>query len=172
MRPSDEPLISAERIRVRVSELGEELSRDYAGKNPLFVGVLKGAIHFTSDLTRAMSIPLEIDFVSARSYVGMESSGTVEIGRRTDVDVAGRHVILVEDILDTGRTAVRLIKFLREQAPASLEICTLLDKPSRREEEVYGKYVGFEIEDRFVIGYGLDYEQQHRELDAVYVMES
>jgi len=171
MRPSDEPLIRAEQIQARVQELAAVLSRDYAGKDPLFIGVLKGAVHFTSDLTRAMTIPLEIDFVWARSYVGMESSGHVDIERRTDVDVAGRHVVLVEDILDTGRTAVRLAETLREQEPASLEICTLLDKPSRRVEAIHARYVGFEIEDRFVIGYGLDFDQNYRELDAVYVME-
>ena len=171
MRLSPEPLFSEAAIQTRVAELAAEIAVDHAGETPLLVGVLKGAIHFLSDLHRAMPVPAEIDFISARSYIGMESSGTVDVRRVTDLDVAGRRVVLVEDILDTGRTAARLLAHLGAQQPASLKICTLLDKPERREVSVHADYSGFEIPDRFVVGYGLDHDQRYRELRAIHTLD-
>lgn len=160
-------LITADRIRRRTAELGQEISRDYAGKRPVLVGVLNGALIFMADLMREIDLPLEAYMMAASSYDGSESTGTVEIIKPLDADIAGRDVILVEDIVDTGITLDCLLESLQSEQPASLEVCTLLDKKSRRVVEAPIRYVGFEIPDEFVVGYGLDYNQQYRNLPHV-----
>ncbi len=171
MRVSECPLIPAASIAARVSALGMKLGGDYDGRRPLLLGVLKGASLFLADLARAMPIDLELDFVHARSYAGDRSTGSVALSRAEDMAVRGRDVIVVEDIIDTGRTAGALLERLRELGPASLALCALLDKPSRRVVEIEPDYTGFSIEDHFVVGYGLDYDGLHRNLPAIHVME-
>ncbi len=171
MRVSEQPLITAGAIAARVVELGRELAAEYGGRRPLLLGVLKGASLFFADLARALPIELEIDFVQARSYKGTRSTGSVALSRAEDIEVTGRHVIVVEDIVDTGHTAAVLLARLRALSPASLTLCTLLDKPSRRETDVHPDRTGFTIENHFVVGYGLDYEGLYRNLPAVHVME-
>ncbi|MCP4645458.1 MAG: hypoxanthine phosphoribosyltransferase [bacterium] len=171
MRISDTPLIAADVIRARISELARELSAAH-GKSPVvFVVVLKGAIVFASDLARAMPGSITLEFVRARSYVGTESTGHVDITDLMDEPVTGKHVVLVEDILDTGRTTSAIMDHLRAQKPARLGLCVLLDKPSRRVVPMTADHAGFTIEDRFVVGYGLDYEEEYRHLPAVHVLE-
>lgn len=172
MRLSEAPLLTAEAIRERVAELGAALTRDYAAKELVMVGVLRGAAIFLADLARATRLEVVLDFARARSYAGARSLGEVEILQLPETELEGRHVLLVEDILDTGKTCAALLDRLRAGNPASLKICTLLDKPSRRETSLVPDYCGFEIEDHFVVGYGLDYNQQFRHLPAVYVLQS
>lgn len=171
MRPSEAPLFQAEAIARRVAELAGEINRDFKDRDTLLLPVLKGGIHFASDLMRQLDIPLRVDFIRARSYRGTESGGSVEFLVLPTETIEGRHVLLLEDIVDTGRTTHALLERLRAGAPASLSLCTLLDKPARRICEVHPHYVGFEIEDRFVVGYGMDYEERYRELPAIYVLE-
>jgi hypoxanthine phosphoribosyltransferase len=167
-------LLSEDQIRARVKELGEQISRDYAGQPLLLVGILKGAVVFLSDLIRHIDCPLDYDFVAISSY-GTEtrSSGVVRLLKDLDAGVEGRHVIIVEDIVDTGWT-LRL-SYLREnilaRKAASVKVCALLDKPSRREVDVGVDYCGFVIEDHFVVGYGLDYNGKYRNLPYVAIME-
>lgn len=166
-----EILVSAEAIQVRVRDLGAEISRDYAGKEPLLVGVLRGATFFLADLARALTIPCAIDFMAVSSYgPGTESTGVVRILKDLDEPIAGRHVLVVEDIVDTGRTLGYLLSLLRRREPASLEVCALLDKAPRRIQHHTIAYCGFQIPDRFVVGYGLDYQQRHRTLPYVAVL--
>ncbi|MBI1320632.1 MAG: hypoxanthine phosphoribosyltransferase [Candidatus Hydrogenedens sp.] len=172
MRLSEHPLITREAIAVRVAELARQLDADFAGTEPVLVGVLKGALHFTSDLARAMQIDSQIEFLSAQSYVDTESSGSVTLREDGLPDLSGRAVILVEDILDTGRTAARLLEAVQAHGPATLRICTLLDKPARRGLPIEPDYTGFTIDDHFVVGYGLDYNQRYRGLPAVYTLEA
>ena len=160
-------LIDADRIRQRVAELGGEIARDYAGRRLVLVGVLNGAVVFLADLMREIDLPLEMYMMAASSYEGTESTGSVEITKTLDADISGRDVILVEDIVDTGITLQRLLTDLQAEAPASLEVCALLSKPSRRVVEAQAKYIGFDIPDEFVIGYGLDYNQQYRNLPYI-----
>ncbi len=163
------PLISEEKVRQRVRELAQAISRDYAGRDPLLVCVLNGAFLFFADLVRAMEIEHTQDFLRPASYGnGMESSGTVVLRKDLESDICGRHVILVEDIVDTGRTLDHLKRMLLERAPASLAIASLLYKPSQAVIEHALEYVGFEIPPAFVIGYGLDYGQRARHLPAIY----
>jgi hypoxanthine phosphoribosyltransferase len=171
MRVSEQPLISAAAIAARVEELGRKMTADYENKCPLLLAVLKGASLFVADLARALPLELELDFVQARSYAGTRSTGSVSLSRAEDLEVAGRHVVVVEDIVDTGRTAAALLERIRQLSPASLALCALLDKPSRRVVDVHPDYTGFAIEDHFVVGYGLDYDGLHRNLPAVHVME-
>lgn len=170
MKLSPEPLISSTTIQARVGELAEEIARDYAGRVPVFVGVLKGALHLTSDLARRMPAPIGIEFVRASSYSGTESRGEVDLHPAILECLTGRELVVIEDIIDTGRTCATLLQHLRTFAPASIRLCTLLDKPSRRVIEVPIDYVGFTIDDHFVVGYGLDYEEQYRELSAIHVL--
>jgi hypoxanthine phosphoribosyltransferase len=164
-----EVLISAEKIQERIGALGRQLARDYHGKNPLLVALLKGAWVFLADLTRAMAIPLEVDFMSVSSYGdGMEST-EVRILKDLDSHVVGRHVIIVEDIIDTGFTLAKIKEIFSGRGVASLKVCSFLDKPSRRKVDVKGEYIGFEVEDKFVVGYGLDYAQRFRALPFVAV---
>lgn len=165
-------LISAEQIATRVTELGRQISTDYYGQEPLLVGVLRGVAVFMGDLVRAVTIPMDLDFIAISSYGNStRSSGVVRILKDLDESVTGRHVLVIEDIIDTGLTLSYLMRTLLERRPASLEICTLLDKPARRLVDVPVKYSGFTIEDKFVVGYGLDYAQKYRNLPFIGVLK-
>ena len=168
-----EVLFEAAVLAGRIRELGAEVSRDYAGRDLLLVCVLKGAIFFLADLMRAIELPLELDFMAISSYgAATDSSGVVRILKDLDGSIAGRHVLIVEDIVDSGLTLSYLARTLEARRPASLEICALFTKPSRRRMEVPVRYVGFEIPDRFVIGYGLDYAERYRNLPYLGVLDS
>lgn len=163
-----EVLVEAEVLRRRVAELGEEISRDYAGRSLLLIGVLKGAVFFLSDLMRFIDIPVEVDFMAVASYgSATDSSGVVRILKDLDVVIAGRDVLIVEDIVDSGLTLQYLLRNLGSRDPSSLEVCALLTKPERRKVDLPTRYVGFEIPDRFVVGYGLDYAERYRNLPYV-----
>jgi hypoxanthine phosphoribosyltransferase len=158
-------LISRERIERRVRELGQEISRDYRGRVPVLVGILKGSVIFLSDLVRALDLEVEVDFISVSSYgQGTISSGTVRLLKDLDLDVSGRDVLLVEDIVDSGLSLEYICNNLRSRRPASLEIAALLDKRERRTRPVEVRYIGFTVPDRFVVGYGLDYREKYRNL--------
>lgn len=163
-----EVLVSAEALQARVRELGEAISRDYAGRRLLLVGVLKGAVFFLSDLMRFIDIPVEVDFMAVASYgSATDSSGVVRILKDLDAAIEDRDVLIVEDIVDSGLTLQYLLRNLGSRNPRTLEVCALLTKPARRKVELQAKYVGFEIPDRFVVGYGLDYAERHRNLPFV-----
>jgi hypoxanthine phosphoribosyltransferase len=166
-------LIPEVRIRDRVSELGRQLSSDYSSGRPtVLVGVMRGALYFLADLSRTVTVPIEIDFLSVSSYSGTKSSGKVALSHDTSLDLTGKDVVLVEDIVDTGRTVSALIRHLALKNPRSLKICALLDKPSRRQVSVPIHYLGFRIADRFVVGYGLDFDQSYRNLPYIGVLPS
>jgi hypoxanthine phosphoribosyltransferase len=166
-------LIDEETLQSRIAELGEEISADYAGRDLLLLGVLKGAVFFMSDLMRRLTVPCEIDFMAISSYgAATDSSGVVRILKDLDINIEGRHVLVVEDIIDSGLTLSYLMRNLEARNPASLEICALLTKPARREIEVDVRYVGFEIPNRFVIGYGLDFAERYRNLRYVGVLHA
>jgi hypoxanthine phosphoribosyltransferase len=168
-----EVLIDEAALRRRIEELGEEISADYEGRDVLLVGVLKGAVFFMADLMRQLSLPCEIDFMAISSYgEGTDSSGVVRILKDLDSNITGRHVLVVEDIIDTGLTLSYLMRNLGAREPASLEVCSLLVKHGRRETDVPVKYVGFEIPNRFVVGYGLDFAERFRNLPHVAVLEA
>jgi hypoxanthine phosphoribosyltransferase len=168
-----EVLIDADALRARIEELGEEISREYEGRELLLIGVLKGAVFFMADLMRRVAVPCEIDFMAISSYGGQtDSSGVVRILKDLDMNIKGRHVLVVEDIIDSGLTLSYLMRNLRSREPLSLEICALMTKPSRREIDVPVRYVGFEIPNRFVIGYGLDYGERYRNLPYVGVLNA
>jgi len=161
-------LVPAEDLERRVRELGAEISRDYTGKDLLLIGVLKGAVFFLSDLMRALDVPVEVDFMAVASYgSATKSSGVVRILKDLDASIEGRDVLIVEDIIDSGLTLQYLLRNLQARNPRSLEVCALLTKPERRRVDLPTKYVGFEIADRFAIGYGLDHGQRYRNLDYV-----
>lgn len=161
-------LISTERLQARVAEIADEVSRDYAGRELLVIGVLKGAVFFIADLVRRLSIPCELDFMAVASYgSSTHSSGVVRILKDLDVPIAGRHVLLVEDVIDSGLTLSYLMKNLASREPASLEICSLLTKPAHRRVGIPTRYVGFDLPDVYVIGYGLDHAQRHRNLPYI-----
>jgi hypoxanthine phosphoribosyltransferase len=167
-----EVLVSAEDLRRRVAELAEAITRDYAGRSLLLVGVLKGAMFFLSDLMRLIEIPVEVDFMAVASYgSATDSSGVVRILKDLDVVIEGRDVLIVEDIVDSGLTLQYLLRNLGSREPRTLEVCALLIKPQRRKVDLPTRYVGFEIPDRFVIGYGLDYAERHRNLPFVAALE-
>ena len=166
-----EILIESDALQARISELGQEISKEYEGRDLLLVGVLKGAVFFMADLMRELTVPCEIDFMAISSYgAATDSSGVVRILKDLDVNIAGRHVLVVEDIIDSGLTLSYLMRSLRARKPASLEICALLTKPDRREIEVPVRFVGFEIPNKFVIGYGLDFAERYRNLPYVAVL--
>jgi hypoxanthine phosphoribosyltransferase len=166
-----EVLLTEDQIQARVSELGSQLNADYAGLEPVLISVLKGSIVFLADLVRGMELPLSIDIMEVSSYgAATETSGQVRILKDLSNPIEGRHVIVVEDIIDTGLTLNYLLRYLREKGPASLRICCLLDKPARRLTEIPIDYVGFTIPDRFVVGYGLDYGERYRNLPYVGVL--
>lgn len=163
-----EILITAEQIATRVRQLGKEISADYEGKTVHLICVLKGAYTFLADLARAMEVPVTLDFLAVSSYgKGQTSSGEVQLTKDLDVSLQGRDVIVVEDIADTGLTLNYLLTMLRSRQPASLKVAALLSKPTRREIDVPVDYIGFEVPDRFVVGYGLDDDQRYRELPYV-----
>ena len=165
-------IITREEIARRVAELAAELSRDYKDKNPLFIGVLKGSFVFMSDLIRIMNIPVEIDFIRLSSYGACtESSGRIKVLKRLETPIKGRHVLVVEDIVDSGYTLRFLFDYLKRRKPASVKVCVLFDKPSRRETEVPVDYVGFQIPDAFVVGYGLDFGEKFRYLPDLCILE-
>jgi hypoxanthine phosphoribosyltransferase len=167
-----EVLLEEDAIQARIRELGREISSDYAGRELLLVGVLKGAVFFMADLMRGLTIPCEIDFMAISSYGdSTDSSGVVRILKDLDINIEGRDVLVVEDIIDSGLTLSYLMRNLEAREPASLEICALLTKPERREIEVPVRYVGFEIPNRFVIGYGLDFGERYRNLPYVGVLD-
>jgi hypoxanthine phosphoribosyltransferase len=156
-----------------VRELGAEISADYEGREPLLIGVLKGAVFFLSDLMRALEVPCEVDFMAVASYgSATESSGVVRILKDLDAAIEGRHVLIVEDIVDSGLTLQYLLRNLIGRGPASLEVCALLTKPERRQVDLRPRYVGFEIPDRFVVGYGLDHAERYRNLPYVAVLNT
>ena len=167
-----EVLIEEDRLQERIRELGREISSDYDGRELLLVGVLKGAVFFMADLMRHLTIPCEIDFMAISSYgASTDSSGVVRILKDLDINIEGRHVLVVEDIIDSGLTLSYLMRNLEAREPASLEVCSLLTKPERREIDVPVRYVGFEIPNRFVIGYGLDFAERYRNLPYVGVLD-
>jgi hypoxanthine phosphoribosyltransferase len=163
-------LIPQNRLQERVSELGLQISQAYDGKDVAIVAILKGSFVFAADLLRAMTIPCSIDFMGISSYAGQPGSGVVRITKDLDESIAGRNVLLVEDIIDTGLTASYLLQTLRRREPASIEICALLDKAARRIIELPISYCGFEIPDVFVVGYGMDYQQAYRSLPHIAIL--
>ena len=168
-----EILIEADVLQGRIGELGSEISADYAGRELLLVGVLKGAVFFMADLMRSLAVPCEIDFMAISSYGAQtDSSGVVRILKDLDINIEGRDVLVVEDIIDSGLTLSYLMRNLEAREPASLEVCALLTKPDRREIDVPVRYIGFEIPNRFVIGYGLDFAERYRNLPYVGVLDS
>lgn len=164
-------LISNEEIQKKVAAMGAQISRDYAGKTPVFVGVLKGCFIFMADLMRYVDIDCTMDFMAVSSYKGTTTTGAVKINKDLSEDICGRHVIIVEDILDSGVTLSYLKKYLEVRNPASIEIATLMDKPSRRKASVYSKYSCFEVPDEFVVGYGLDYDEKYRNLPYIGILK-
>ena len=163
-----EVLIPADVLANRVRELAAEISRDYADKDVILIGVLKGAVFFVADLMRALDIECEIDFMAVASYgSAMKSSGVVRVLKDLDATIEGRHVLIIEDIVDSGLTLQYLLRNLNARDPASLEVCALLTKPERQKVDLKLRYVGFEIPDRFVIGYGLDHDERYRSLPYV-----
>ena len=163
-----EVLLSQHQIQSKIAELAAEIDRDYAGREPLLVGVLKGAVMVMADLARAVSVPLTMDFMAVSSYgSSTSSSGVVRILKDLDRDIAGRHVLVVEDIIDSGLTLSWLLHNLRSRGPASVEVCALMRKPDAVQVEVPVRYVGFDIPDQFVVGYGLDYAERYRDLPFV-----
>ncbi len=165
-------LVGEEQIQRRVAELGARISADFAGEEILIIAVLKGAVLFLADLIRHIDLPLAVDFLAVSSYgAGTESSGVVRILKDLDAPIEGQHVLIVEDIVDSGRTLDYLLRMLRQRRPATLHVCTLLDKRERREIDVPIDYVGFEVPDAFVVGYGLDFAEFYRQLPFIGVLK-
>lgn len=165
-------MIAEEDVERRIKELAEEISRDYAGESIKLICILKGSVFFTCELAKRITIPVTMDFLSVSSYGGgMESSGRVKIVKDLDEHIEGEHVLVIEDIIDSGRTLAYLLDMLRARKPASIRLCTLLDKPERRVTDTRVDYTGFEIPDEFVVGYGLDYAQKYRNLPYIGVVE-
>jgi hypoxanthine phosphoribosyltransferase len=175
MNPFDQKrtlLISPEKIQKRVLEMGKEISEKYTDKDPIFIGVLNGSFMFMADLLRSISIDCEMDFIKVRSYVGKKSSGTIQLIKDISADVTNRHVILVEDIIDSGHTIQFLMERVRSASPKSVSIATFLIKPDMAKIDFAVDFIGFEIPPEFVVGYGLDYDQKLRHLNGVYSLES
>jgi hypoxanthine phosphoribosyltransferase len=176
MRLSEQPLFNEEIIQARVHELAREISQDYAGKPLVLASVLKGAAVFASDLLRSLIIPAELEFLRAKSYEGTESKGDILLHHIPGDELKNKDVLLVEDILDTGKTIAAVLEKLRAHKPASLAVCVLLDKPHQRETDVIARYVGFTLDPRtkaddlFVVGYGLDYNESYRGLRAIHTL--
>ena len=165
-------LLPEQEVNERIAELGRQISEDYAGKSVHLICILKGSVFFTCELAKRITVPVSMDFMSVSSYgAGTESSGVVKIKKDLDEPLEGRDVIVVEDIIDSGRTLSYLVKELGERKPAGIRLCTLLDKPERRVTDVKVDYVGFTIPDEFVVGYGLDYAQKYRNLPYIGVVE-
>lgn len=166
-------LITQEQLQVRIQELGEELNRDYAGKTPIFVGVMKGVVVFYADMVRQIKTPCQFDFMWISSYQGTESSSCMEVKRDISADIKGRHVVILEDIYDTGNSLDFTYRHLLSKEPASLKICTLLDKPERRNPNIklQPDYTGFVVPNAFIIGYGLDYNERYRNLPFLGILK-
>ena len=166
-------LLTEEQIQNRIAELGEILTAEYADKNPVIVGVLKGVVVFYADMVRHIKVPCQMDFMWLSSYSGANSTGKMLVRQDVTADIAGRHVLILEDIFDTGNSLAFPVNHLKEKNPASIKICTLLDKPERRREGVTLKadYVGFTIPNAFVVGYGLDYNEKYRNLPYVGILK-
>ena len=168
----DRILLSEDQIQARIGELGRQLTADYHGKNPIFVGILKGVVVFFADMIRAIPIDCQIDFMAVSSYgSGTESSGVVRVKKDLSADIEGRHVVILEDILDSGRTLAFLKEYFIAKGAASITIVTLLDKPSRRTKAITADLAGFVVPDEFVVGYGLDYCQQYRNVPYIGVLK-
>ena len=165
------PLITKEQIARRVKELGKEITQDYEGKTPLLLGILKGGFIFMADLARHIGLEVEIDFFSVSSYKNADHPGEIELLCDVSIELQGKDVILVEDLLDTGGTIAFIKKKVLERKPATLKICALIDKKERREGKVEADYLGFQIEDGFIVGYGTDYAERGRNLPGIYVIE-
>lgn len=168
---SRNPLISGQKLQDRIGELAAKLNAHYGDEPLLVLVVLKGAVPFSVDLLRQLSMPVAVDYLRAKSYAGTQRVGEVVFSLLPEEPLGDRRVLILEDILDTGHTAERILEVVRAQHPASVDLAVLLDKPSRRLRPVEGDFVGFTIEDRFVVGYGLDYEERYRELDAIYTLD-
>ena len=168
-----EILLTEEPIQAKVKELAGQISREYAGKDPVFIGVLKGVVVFFADMIRNIDIPCQIDFMNISSYSGTTSTGRTEIRKDVSVDIKGRHVVILEDIFDTGTSLTYTVNHLLNKEPASLRVCTLLDKPERRKPGVtlQPEYVGFTIPNEFVVGYGLDYNEHYRNLPYIGILK-
>jgi len=165
-------LIPGEAIQQRVQEIGAEISRDYAGQNIILVGVLKGVLFFMADLLRAITIPVEVDFIAVSNYSPeSRERGVVRLVKDLETVIAGRHVLFIEDVVDTGLTLTYLLRLLRAREPASLEVCTLFNKPTHRLMDIRIKYKGFDLPDLFVVGYGLDHRERYRNLPFVGVLK-
>lgn len=164
----NEILIPAEELQKRIKEMGRDISRDYASMNPLLVGVLKGIVFFIADLLRVITVPVELDFLAVSSYsADSRNNGLVRLAKDLEISITGRHVLFVEDVIDTGLTLNYLLRNLQARQPASLEVCVLFNKPKNRLIEIPIKYKGFDLPDRFVVGYGLDYREKYRNLPYV-----
>ncbi len=168
-----EVLISEEQLQARIRELAAQLSEEYAGKDPVFVGVLKGVVMFFGDFVQRVTVPCQIDFMWISSYAGTESTGKMQVKRDVSTDIKGRHVVILEDIFDTGNSLDYTYKHLLSKEPASLKVCTLLDKPERRNPAITLKpdYTGFVIPNEFVVGYGLDFNEHYRNLPYVGILK-
>jgi len=166
-------LLTPEQIQQRVAELGQAITLDYAGRAPLLVGVLKGVVFFMADLLRAIPLPVEVDFLAVASYSPeTRNRGKVRLVKDLEADISGRHVLFVEDVIDTGLTLNYLLSTLRARQPASLEVCVLFDKPEKRLIDIPLKYKGFNLPDRFVVGYGLDHRERYRNLPFVGILKA
>lgn len=171
MKETVSVMIPEEQVLTRVREMAEQISRDFAGKELKLICILKGSIFFTTELAKRISLPVMLDFMSVSSYgSGTESSGRIKIVKDLDESIKGEHVLVIEDIIDSGRTLSFLLELLKQREPASLSLCTLLDKPERRVTEVAVDYTGFEIPDEFVVGFGLDYAQRYRALPYIGIL--
>ena len=170
MTRSENPLFTAAQIHARVGELAAALSRELANQDAVALIVLKGALHFGSDLVRAMTVPMAVDFVQARSYQGAVSAGRIEMLGKPTQDLSGKHVFIIEDILDTGVTARALIDFVKASDARGVSFCALFDKPARRKVPVQADHAGFPVDDVFIVGYGMDHEERYRELPDVYTL--
>lgn len=165
-------LVSEQQLKDKVAQLGAQISQDYAGKDLVLVSILKGAVVFMADLMRAVTIPCSIDFMVVSSYgAGTTTTGLVKIIKDLDSDLSGKDVLIVEDILDTGVTLSNLVPMLKMRDPNSVRICAILDKPSRRRADIQANYIGFQVPDEFVVGYGLDYDEKYRNLPYVGVLK-
>ena len=164
-------LVTQEELERHVARIGAQISTDYAGKDPIFVGVLKGCFIFMADLMRHVTINCSMYFMAVSSYSGTNSTGAVKINKDLSEDIGGRHIILVEDILDSGVTLNYLKNYLQVRKPASIAVATLMDKPARRKADIYADYSGFEVPDAFVVGYGLDYNERYRNLPYIGVLK-
>ena len=167
-----EVLLPEEKINARIRELGEQISKDYAGKNIHLICILKGGSFFMCELAKRITVPVSIDFMSVSSYgSGTTSGGTIKIKKDLDEPLEGKHVLVIEDIVDTGRTLSYLVELLKDRGAADVKLCALLDKPERREVDIRADYIGFQIPDEFVVGYGLDYDQRYRNFPYIGIVK-